>query len=568
MKTRLLLFFLLLWQLSPAQTSLSDEVIENIEKRVATDLNPSIAVGIINSTGMHFYSFGFESKGGNPITEHTIYEIGSISKTFTATLLAELSIEGVVAVDDPVNKYLPKNAQLPDRNGVQMTLGHLSDHTSSLPRMPANFNPANPNDPYIDYDKELLYEYLANIELTRDIGSQYEYSNLAQGLLGQILADQSGKTYEELMIEKIAGPLEMTETKLTLDENMKNHLAIGHNNGQEVANWNFLAIAGAGAIRSSTHDMLKYIGANIGLLPSNLEQAFELAHSPRHDKAGGEFVGLGWHIKPRDDGNIIWHNGATGGYTTFSGFIKEKKFGIIVMTNSTASVDDLGIHLLDENSPLTEIHPRISTEVRNTIDSSGIDAGIARYHEIKNSPTEEFQFNEDDMNRLGYYYFENDQIDEALAVFKLNVEEYPKSFNVYDSYGEALKENGQHDLAIENYKKSLEINPGNTAGIEMLEKLGVKYEAKEIKLGEDVLSKYVGTYQLAPQFNIVVTTDGDKIFGQATGQGQFEMFAISETEFFLKVVAAKIIFEINDSGEVASLTLFQGGQELPGKKMD
>jgi CubicO group peptidase (beta-lactamase class C family) len=568
MQTRLVILLLfLVWQLSPAQIGLSDEVIENIEKRVAADLNPSIAVGIIDSTGMRFYSFGTTTIGGNAVNEHTIYEIGSITKTFTGTLLAELSIAGVVGIDDAVNKYLPENVQLPERNGDQITLGHLSDHTSSLPRMPSNFNPANQADPYVDYDKKLLYEYLATVELTRDIGSKYEYSNLAQGLLGQILADQSGKSYEELMIEKIAAPLEMTETKITLDDNMRSHLAIGHSNGTEVENWNFLAIAGAGAIRSSTSDMLKYVGANLGLIPSNLEEAFALAQYPRHDKAGGEYVGLGWHIKPGDNGDIIWHNGGTGGYRAFTGFIKEASRGIIILTNSTESIDDLGIYLLDPSSPLTEIHPRVSTEVRNTIDSSGIEAGIVRYHEIKNSKTEQFEFNENDMNLLGYHYLSNDQIDEALAVFKLNVEEYPESFNVYDSYGEALKENGQHDMAIENYQKSLELNPGNTGGIEMLEKLGVKYVAKEIKLDGDILEKYVGTYQLTPQFNIVVTREGNQIFGQATGQGQFEMFATSETDFYLKVVAAKVIFTVNDSGEAESLTLFQGGQELPGKKI-
>jgi Domain of unknown function (DUF3471) len=131
-----------------------------------------------------------------------------------------------------------------------------------------------------------------------------------------------------------------------------------------------------------------------------------------------------------------------------------------------------------------------------------------------------------------------------------------------------LKENGQHDLAIDNYKKSLELNPGNTGGIEMLAKLGVKYEAPEIILDEDVLEKYTGTYQLAPSFNIVVTRVGNQIFGQASGQGQFEMFATSTTDFYLKVVAAKVVFKLNNNGEPESLTLFQGGQETVGMKID
>ncbi len=568
MKARFIILILFLWQLSPAQSGLSDIVIKNIEQRISTGLNPSIVVGIIDSNGMQYFSFGTRTVGGELVDEHTIYEIGSITKTFTGTLLAELVVEGLLELDAPANKYLPESAQLPQRNGQEITLGHLSDHTSSLPRMPSDFDPANPNDPYADYSSELLYAFIASVELTRDIGSQYEYSNLAQGLLGQIMADQSGKTYEELMIEKIAEPLAMAETKTTIDANMERHLAIGHSGGTEVDNWNFQSIAGAGAIRSSTHDMLRYIGANLGLIQSDLNLAFNLTQYPRHDKAGGEYVGLGWHIKPKDDGNILWHNGATGGYRAFTGFIKEENRGIIVMTNSTESVDDLGIHLLDPSSPLNEALPRVATEVRNAIDSNGIEAGIARFYEVKENSRDKYEFDENAMNALGYHYLNNDEIDEALAVFKLNVQEYPESFNVYDSYGEALKENGQHEMAIENYKKSIEINPGNIGGIEILKDLGVNYEAPEIKLSEDILEKYSGTYQLAPAFNIVITHEGAQIFGQATGQGRFEMFATSETEFYLKVVAAKIVFDVNDNGEAESLVLYQGGQEMAGTKID
>ena len=548
----------------PAQLELSDEVIANVEKRIATGQNQSVAIGIIDAEGMQYYSFGQTKAEGTVVNEHSIYEIGSITKTFTGVLLAQMAIDGLVGVDDPANKYLPDHAQLPDRNGVQITLGHLSDHTSSIQRMPSNFNPADPANPYADYTTKELFAELPTLQLTRDIGSQYEYSNLAQGLLGQILSDVAGVSYEELVRQRILEPLAMDESAIILTDKMKTNLAYGHQGMTQVSNWDLVALAGAGGIRSSTHDMLRYIGANMGIIESDFMDAMEMSHYPRHDKAGGDYVGLGWHIKPGDDGDLVWHNGATGGYTAFSGFNKEKKYGVVVLTNSSTSVDDLGIHLLDNNSPLREINYQAATELRRAMDDGGLDVLERRYEELKSDPESKFVFSEDEINRLGYYYLGRKEYDAALAIFKINIDEHPESFNVYDSYGEALMEDGQKELAIENYEKSLEINPGNTNGIDMLKKLGVEYAAAEFAVAAETLKSYAGTYELAPGFNIVVTADGTQIFGQATGQQQFEMFATSETNFYLKITPAQIQFNLNDDGEVESLTLFQAGQEVVG----
>jgi tetratricopeptide (TPR) repeat protein len=156
----------------------------------------------------------------------------------------------------------------------------------------------------------------------------------------------------------------------------------------------------------------------------------------------------------------------------------------------------------------------------------------------------------------------------ALAILKLNVEMYPASFNVYDSYGEALANSGQKDLAIENYKKSVELNPGNANGLRALEALGVKMEAKAVDIPEATLQTYVGTYQLAPNFNIVFTREGKQMYTQATGQPRFEIYPASEREFYLKVVVARVVFNLNAEGAVESITLFQNGQEVKGKKIE
>lgn len=562
----LAIIFIAFWAISGfAQKSLPADVIKNVEARITNGYSPSIAIGIIDKDGPQYYLFGTKTAGGQPVNEHTIYEIGSISKTFTGILLAQAVLDGKVKTDDPAQKHLPATLTLPTRNGQQITLGHLSDHTSGLARMPSNFNPKDPANPYADYTVEQMYAFLKGYTLPRDIGSQYEYSNLAQGLLGHILALKAGTSYEELMLSKIATPLGMKETKITFDEKMKQNLAMGYSQGAQVSNWDIPTLAGAGAIRSSVHDMLLYLEANMGLKKTKLYPAMQLAHQPRHDKpGGGTRVGLGWHISKGNEGDVIWHNGGTGGYRTFAGFVKETGKGVVVLTNSNKGADDLGFHLLNSAAKLIEVKKSALVELKKIIDEQGADAAWKAYENIKKDLS--YTLEEEEFNNLGYTYLQGGNTKAALVLFKINVAEFPKSSNAYDSYGEALMKDGQKEFAIENYKKSLELNPGNANAVEMLAKMGVQEDTKAPIVEESVLESYVGVYELAPSFTITISRVGTRLFGQATGQGQFELFPKSATEFFLKVVEAQVTFTVKD-GKAESMTLFQGGQVLPGKRI-
>ena len=559
MKLFNILLLLLFTTLSFAQKSdLSPEVIASIEKRIEVGLIPSVAIGIIDKDGPRYYSFGTKTTGGSKVNEHTIYEIGSISKTFTATMLAQMVLDGKMKLDDPIEMYLPSDVRVPSYNGVKITLGHLSDHTSSLPRLPSNMTVADPSNPYADYTVDQMMAFLSSYELTREIGSEYEYSNYAQGLLGYILATQAKKSYEEMMIDMIAKPLGMNETKITFDEKMKKNLAIGHDRGIEVSNWDLPALAGAGAIRSSVHDMLIYLGANLGLIKTPLNAAMNLTHVERHNKTEDGGVGLAWHAVSSPNGEkFLAHNGGTGGYRTFSAFSETQGKGVVVLTNSTEGADDIGQHLLYPEAKLRMIKPLFATEVRKAMEEKGVEDAVALFDDLNKNHRDEYDFNEQDMNGLGYYYMSLKNYEAAKAIFKMNVEVFPESSNVYDSYGEALMSNGEHEMAIANYKKSIELDPSNMGAVDMLAKMGVEYEVEKIEVPAEILAQYVGKYELQPSFHINITTEGNQIFLQATGQGKFEMFPKSEKEFYLKVVAARIVFSKNEQGEVESLTLFQ-----------
>lgn len=545
---------------------LPDDVVANIKQRIDAGTNPSIVVGIIDADGPRYYTFGKTTKGGKSVDEHSIYEIGSISKVFTATILADMVRKGEMNIEDPIDKYLPSTIHVPTYEGEHITLGNLSDHTSSLPRMPDNFAPADPLNPYADYTVDQMYAFLSSYSLKHPIGSEYEYSNLAVGLLGHILSLKAGKSYEDLMLSTIALPLQMYETKITLSSEMKKNLAIGHTMGMEVPNWDLPTLAGAGAIRSSIFDMLKFLSAQMDNHPGPLYDDMQMTHQARHDKANGNSVGLGWHIAPGGEHQIIWHSGETGGYTTFIGFIEETKTGVAVFTNSSENVDDIGFHLLEPTSSLKTIKPHITTWLKETIETKGPGKLDKEFKALKAKNAGQYDIDENDINTLGYYYMNGNAIDAAIALFKINMMEFPSSFNVYDSYGEALMKKGNTKEAIKNYKISLELNPGNENGIDMLSKMGVTYQKKELIVAENILQSYVGTYPLAPAFNIKITRDGTHLFGQATGQNQFELFPKSDTEFYLKITVASIVFGKDKDG-MMSLTLYQNGAVLGGKRI-
>lgn len=551
-------------------TAISKEVKENLNARIANGVNTGIVVGVINSDGTTFYSCGVKSlKTNEAVDENAVFEIGSISKTFTGVLLADMVKKGDVKLDDPLQSLLPEGVTAPTLNEEPIRLYQMSNHTSSLPGMPNNFAPANPANPYVDYSEEQLYAFLNNYKLPRAIGSEYQYSNYAVGLLGYVLAAKRNLTYEELMMEIIVNPLGMENTSITLSSSMKDNLAKGHSNGTEVENWDIPTLAGAGAIRSTAVDMLKYLAANMGIEKSSLYPAMQLSHKNSRSVGSSPIVGLGWHTMVFDDQEIIWHNGGTGGYRTFAGFIKGGDMGVVVLSNSNVSVDDVGVHLLHPESALTESKNSIGGILKTIIEEDGLETAVKTYWELKKNHQNEYDFGENQLNILGYSYLGGEELEKAIAVFKLNMEAFPNSSNVYDSYGEALMKNNQNEQAIVNYKKSIDLNPANTNAIDMLKKLGVDTTSllEEVVLEDPILESYVGKYELVPGFVITITKDGKQLSAQATGQSAFGIYPKNETTFYLKVVNAQIVFNKNGDGEVESLTLFQGGQETTGAKL-
>jgi CubicO group peptidase (beta-lactamase class C family) len=335
-----------------------------IQSRVDEGRAVAIVLGVMEADGStRIVTAGEAGPVAHPLGERSVFEIGSITKVFTGILLADMVQRGEVSLGDPVSKYLPTDVTIPSRNGREITLLDLSTHRSALPRLPGNMAPKDASNPYADYTVDQLYAFLSSHQLRRDIGSQYEYSNLAVGLLGHVLGRVAGMSYEDLVRSRILAPLGMTMSGITLTPEMQDWMVAGHNQGGAVVPlWDLPTLAAAGALRSNMLDMFRFLAANIGPPAGDVEQAMRASHIP-HTEAGPQMqVGLNWHIQSVGEKRIVWHNGGTGGFRTFIGFDPDERVGVVVLTNSAHGADDIGFHLINTAIPLTE-PPRERTAV-------------------------------------------------------------------------------------------------------------------------------------------------------------------------------------------------------------
>ncbi len=307
------------------------------------------------------YTAGTPAAGAPPLNASTEFQIGSITKTFTATLLAEMVQSGKVHLDDPIGKYLPAGSRTPAYDGRQITLLNLAEQNSGLPQMPTNFAPSNPSDPYADYGTARLYDFLGSYALTRAPGAKFEYSNVGVGLLGTLLSNAAHTDYAPLVSSGVLRPLGMNETSASITPQIRARLMPGFTQGLTPAPaWTVTGLAGAGAINSSMHDMLLYLKANMDAPAGRLGSAMAFAQKPRSSTTLAPFMKIGLNWFTNVNSHITWHNGETAGYHAFLAFDRVGGTGIIVLANVASSdVDDLAIHLLAPDANPTA--PVIST---------------------------------------------------------------------------------------------------------------------------------------------------------------------------------------------------------------
>jgi CubicO group peptidase (beta-lactamase class C family) len=332
---------------NPLTTALDKEVDSAIGPYINLQATVGLSIGILKDGKLFFYGYGETARGNKQIPdEHTLFEIGSLTKTFTSILLADAVNSGKVKLEDPINLYLPDSIPPLTYEGIPITLKTLANHSSGIPRMPSNFNSSQESDPYKDYDQNDLFSFYRNFKPTRKPGEKYEYSNLAAGTLGVILERVNKTAYEKLFITTICKPLHMEETREFLKKEDSLRFARGYTEeGEYSAAWNFQALGAAVCIRSSSSDLMKYAMANLGNAPGRLNKDIELTHVISFTE-GKTRVGLAWHyIKPGMD-DLIFHNGQTGGYHTYLAINSRKKFALVILSNCAKGTEDIGAGIM------------------------------------------------------------------------------------------------------------------------------------------------------------------------------------------------------------------------------
>ena len=314
------------------------EVQELIQAYVDAGMVKGVVVGLLEPDGRRrIFTAGDAGDGSPPLSAQSMFEIGSINKTFTGTILADMVRRGEVRLDDPIAKYLPAGAKVPSRNGKQITLLDLTTHMSGLPRLPTGYRPPNPANPYADYSEENLLEFLGRYELTRDPGEKVEYSNLGVGLLGYLLVRAAGaKDLPSLIDQRILNPLKMRQTAYGRPAPIAGLFTKGHNQaGKVVPYWDVAVLSGAGGLNSNVNDMLNYVDANVGPARSPLEESMRLAQQGHRPGSRPEAkMGLGWMSFTQEGRTSLGHGGGTAGYSTFIGLDPALNAASVVLTNS------------------------------------------------------------------------------------------------------------------------------------------------------------------------------------------------------------------------------------------
>jgi len=407
-----------------------------------------------------------------PITPDTLFEIGSITKTFTALLLADMVVKGEVKLDDPVEKWLPQGLglrgglKLRDHTGAPIRLIDLATHRSGLPRLPDNMPYGTRADPYVDYREQQLLIYLKDREAfveidggktTKKRDEAYAYSNLGYGLLGYVLGRAANTSYAELLQQRIITPLGLNATYLDIPRGALSIYSNGHYLDRDATlkthkHWRFDVLAPCGALIMSARDMGRYAQAASGAVDTSLKAAFAFAQKKYGDGMSQmNPQGLAWILAPLNGRTLFSHDGMTGGFTSSLWVDPERKAAVAVLSNAANPVTDIALHLIEPSIPL------------------------------KN-----------------------------LAAMRA---------------------------------------------------VAVPVDAK-------TMAQYVGTYRLAPQFDIAIRLRDGKLYAQATGQGEFELFGKSDSVFFARITPLEIAFEELKDGKAMRFQITQRGSTRPATRIE
>ena len=565
------LFHLFVITLLAASVAVAQDKVQKIDELLKTyqDYNQFNGTVLVAEKGKVIYKKGFGMANMEweiPNTPETKFRIGSVTKQFTAALILQLVEEGKIKLDGKLTDYLTDYRK---DTGDKVTIHQLLNHTSGIPSYTTGEFFAN--ESRTPYSVKDFVKKFSSGDLEFEPGSKFAYNNSGYFLLGAIIEKVTGKKYAEVLDEKILKPLGMQNTGYDVHATILNKRASGYEKtpeGYENASYLDMGLPyAAGSMYSTVEDLYKWDQALYE------DKVLSADSKKLMFKPGLENYGYGFFIADKPIGKtdqkvkIIQHGGGINGFNCLLTRVVDQKNTIIILDNVSqgqyhGKMTDSIINILNGQS-FEAPRRSIAETLYKTAKEKGGAAAVAEYRKLKNSNAEIYDFSEGELNTLGYQLLRQDKTKDAIEIFKLNVEMFPEAFNPYDSLGEAYLKAGNKDLALANYKKSVELNPENIGGVQAINKI----EGKEVKVDPTVFDAYVGEYEITPNLILTVTKEGDKLMGQATGQGKLELEPATETQFIVPSVRANITFEKDSEGKVTGLVLNQGGQKINARKI-
>lgn len=445
MKSLTLLWLLPLFGLS--QQTIPFEIDSECNRRVENNINHGIAIATIDSLNrIKFYNYGYEGDGGIEISEQSILEIASISKTFTSELINNLAENNVIQLEQEIRKYIPDS--LPEQVRA-ITFQQLINHTSGLPRLPLDYWASNWDNPYADYNEIRLLRDLMVVQL--DSTKQWGYSNFGYMVLGYIVDHMNGNnSFNDLL-----SSIDLQNTYLSFNE--ISDLTTPHNFGHEVEHWEFPTITKyIGGIKTSCSDLIKYL-----LHRARYNPSFSKDYSSPDvvvNASDSIYCRNGWLLFRRNNQEIIWHNGVSGGFNVFVGYNIQSSSGVVVLSNSQSSITDIGLHYLSKSFELSRPKKPFINKLEYLVRNDSIN-GILKSWE--RCDTTIFDKSIGDVYWLQCHYISKKNLDAALALNSILLAELKDDWEAFYYRAKIYRSAGNFELARKYYQQADELFPEN-----------------------------------------------------------------------------------------------------------
>lgn len=505
-----------------------------IDEQVDTAAVLAVTAMQVQDGDVGYFAGGRQIPGGETAPDETTqFEIGSLTKAFTNLLLAEMVAADEVTYDTTIGGLLGDDVEFANDAVADITLLQLATHTSGLPRLPPNLAPTDQLDPYKGYDEDALLAGVAATRNKQPLGNHYAYSNFGVGLLGYLLGRVHGEGYEAALLERVIEPLGLGATSFERAEKS----ATAFRGGRAVKDWTLDALAGAGALRSTTGDLARFARVMLGQVDSRLTHDLA-ADRDIVSPAGGFDITRVWHVGESPDGKIFWHNGGTGGFWSFFGFKPATNEAVAILISGDPDATGLGLRWLGFESPRPP--------------SGDIDASILGQYDLNPN------------FGIGVYAMNGSLVAQAsgqmpLGLHRVDDEWY--AMEVADASLHFIREGGKV-VALELAQNGMLQRAAKTSDT------AAALSKKALAVPREALAEFVGEYQLNPSVKFTIRLGEETLEAMLTGQPFFPIFAKGDDKFFYKVVDAELHFERDDDGTVNALVLHQGSIVQRAEKLN